>query len=115
MTFPCKEEVIVLEKLAKKQYQIYPDAADYGIEMEKINVPHIRQIIQNIKDVFGNKEYKFKETKWTHGKEVIFNIPIEEDEGYFFGLKLKLTYNNDVIRKKKFMTIEINNTRLWAT
>lgn len=113
MTFPCKEEVIFLEKLAKRQYKIYPDAADFGIETTKMDISIIRQVVANIREVFGCEEYKFKEEQWHNGKSVEFHIPIEEDYGYLYGMTIKLEYNSDPIRKKKFMSIDITNGKLW--
>ena len=110
--FPCKEEFIEFERLARRQHRIYQDACDYGLLMSEFDVNRARDNLRNMMEVFKDPVYHYKAEKWHNGKSVEFEIPIEMDEGQYLGYKFKVSFNKDPGRRIEFITIDITHGRL---
>jgi hypothetical protein len=110
MFFPNKEEIIELEHLAKRQHQIYPDAADYGLLMSEFDNNRVRIIINELLKTYKSQDYQYKKTGWSCGKSIEWNIPLEQDGGVTYGLHVYIAYHNDKTRKIDFITIDIKNS-----
>lgn len=118
MTFPCKESLIELEILAKKQKRIYPDSADCGILITPDNTSEIntaREALRDLMNFYGYKALNWGNPHASGGKSVSLFIPIEAEEvindagddmdlGYA-GVAVDVTYNRDATRKVEFITI----------
>lgn len=111
MTFPCKEELVRFEKLAERQRQIYPDAADYGITLgdlheDKLNA--MRVDLNEMLKVFKKPDYDYRADTWHGGRSVEFFIPIEMDEGMECGYKFRVSFCEDKkVRGGGFVSIDI--------
>jgi len=101
----CGEQLKMLEELAKSQYQVYNDSADYGI----INTPTLQKQIHDICEELA-KTYKIKVKDTDSEKKVELFIPFEiEDEGkYFRGVNVEVTlFKSRLKRCKPFFNINI--------
>jgi len=91
MTFPCKEDLIFIENMAKQQHRIFDDSCDMGVHVaeikEVIDYDIFKQHIKNIIDFYGVKKENYYET-------VIANIaiPVEQDGAYFDCIVLEIIY-----------------------
>jgi hypothetical protein len=117
--FPNKEELIFFEELAKKQQRIYPDAADYGILLNRYGIQINRYGIQtggNLKDQARNNlmklmtSYGYKQDKWSNGTTTKIFIPIEIDEGLYSGETLIVSFNK--LGNKEFLSVDIGRVAL---
>jgi hypothetical protein len=114
MTFPCKEEFVAFEKLAERQRQIYPDAADYGITLGDITsdkLDKLRNDLNEMLKVFKKPDYDYRADTWHGGRSVEFFIPVELDEGMEQGYKFRVSFCEDKkVRGGGFICIDINRT-----
>ncbi len=90
-----KEEIIFFENVAKRQVQLYPDAADVGVRMLDAEMSVMRTMYKSLakvslpkKDFWG--DHVKKESMW--GCTSRFELPIECDEGCEIGIKLNVDY-----------------------
>lgn len=93
MTFPCKEELIALEQLAKRQHRIYDDACDFGIRFDEYDRGAYQVILKDMLKVFGKPRFGYKTEKSEFHRAVEFLIPIEMDEGQELGIKVRVSSN----------------------
>ena len=114
--FPCKEEVIWLEKnVINRQHRIYPDACDVGVYEHEIDIDTARTCVKALIDFYGreggrNGDYKYKSWKSpaTGQKQISFVIPVEEDEGYVFGATVDILGVKPIRRSEKpWICVEI--------
>jgi hypothetical protein len=115
MSFPAKENLIFFEELAKRQTQLFPDACDYGIEIQYSKTK--AEARENLMALM--KIYKYKLTRPENARypyDVDFKncsdtelfIPFEKDEGRYVGVKLIVsfeTYTNNQLFGKKYTEI----------
>ena len=108
--FPEKESVVEFEQAAKKQERIYDDAADYGILLDKANKKIFRDALKSLINFYG-----YTGEKWSSGQSWKIAIKVEEDEyrsGKFHCEILEITWNNDELRHKEFLTVDITSKSL---
>jgi len=98
-----REHLIFFEDLAKRQSQIYPDACDYGVHYNEINIEKVKAITADLKETF-----KCEREEWKNGASVKFFIPFEMDYRQYVGVNLKLACHINKSRKIKFLTIDID-------
>lgn len=121
-----KEEAHVLENIAKKQTQIYSDAADYGYPYNTKNVPPevtaVFDVINELKALDkkypGEKNLVRNRRTWRGGVSVDVIIFWEMDEGYYMGTKYMVTFQhmgNDPSRINKeanaFVSVDVERYR----
>ena len=102
-----REELVVLEKAAKLQRQIYPDAADFGIEINEQNkhvVAEVKAALSSLKEMFSSsvKVSHWGDTKLGGWTCEVF-IPIEYDEGRVVGQIVSVGYN--AVHRTRFIDI----------
>lgn len=106
--FPGKEEFVYFENLAKKQKQIYPDAADYGVELTPEIKNKARAVLTSLM-----KDYGYTLNKWAGGSTTTLFIPVEKDTfNEYAGYELIVSYNKDPKRKIEFLSIDITRKLL---
>ena len=97
-----KEEAHAFKQVAKKQAQIYTDAADNGYPYNTTNPPsEITAVINIIKDL-QQSDKRFPDEKnlvrnrqeWDRGVSVDVIIFWERDQGYDLGTKYSISFNN---------------------
>lgn len=96
-----KEEAFTFEEVARRQRQIYSDAADYGMPYVKSNPPQpIKDLIESVKtfkvlDAEYPKEKSFirRRQTWKGGVQIAIRIGWEIDEGMECGTQYTITYN----------------------
>lgn len=100
---PCKESLVELEKLAKRQKLMYEDALDLGVPYAEVHLPSYRNAVKELMDF-----YKYKAHKWASGKSIDLFIPFEFDEGHYVGVNVKVSGITDPnIAGGGFINIEI--------
>jgi len=110
-----KEEAHTFENVARKQVQIWNDAADYGYPYNTANpTPEITRLINSVHEL---KEYKTlfrKREQWENGVKVTIRIAWELDEGFYHGTQYAFSFNKtpkhpSLIRKDcdAFICVEI--------
>lgn len=110
MTFPCKEEYVAFEQLARRQERIYNDAADMGIPLAKVeNITTLRAQLKELMSFYRNAfPQHYKAVDICRYKSVEMFIPFEQDGPVLAGVTLSVTFNED--RKVKgggFISIDI--------
>ena len=96
------EYLTVLETLARKQDQIYPDACDYGIWETEENTTLIRDAMRGLSDLEGHKT-----TRWETGCACESRLGFEVDNGIVWGVTVKVTKHTDTRKRKAFFSIDI--------
>lgn len=115
MTFPLKENLYVIEQIAKRQHQIYPDSADFGVKVTKDQLKQVGRLLKELKEFYKGKTENwgcFKGEKWNFGgsKTTMF-IPFEIDEGLEVGITLEVSYNRDQYGKEYLTIYEERSSR----
>lgn len=109
MTFPLKEELIYFEQLARRQHQIYPDAADFGVKITPDEQLSTRNILVELMQFYGFKLERWGELSFSHGSRTQVFIPIERDDDdreKYSGIVLDVSYNYDALSKIRFLSID---------
>lgn len=107
MSFPCKENVVFFESIAKRQRLIYNDAADVGYPVDEAGKNLIRRELQELVDFYGSKSTRWGHQQYSHGSTTNVCVPIEEDERDSYScLVVKITHNFNFTHKKEFFVIE---------
>jgi hypothetical protein len=104
--FPGKEEFRVIEDFYKQQRNIYSDAADAGIYSDSSVDNKIKNALKKLQKLHGSKQQK-----WSSGASVTIFVPVEEDEGYYSGMVLTVSKNND----QRLSKTGLNNSKKAAS
>lgn len=95
-----KEESYAFETIAKKQRQIYSDAADKGYPFDYENPPEeVIRVIDIINDLKAkdkeDPELPFVRNRESWGSGVSLDVVFfwEQDEGYYNGTKYHISFN----------------------
>ena len=92
-----KEEASAIERVAKKQKQIYNDAADYGYPYNSMDQPsEIKELynaIQNCKGLVVSREAWGEKGTNVRGSKIVIQIAWEIDEGMECGTRYTISYN----------------------
>lgn len=120
MSIMCREEMYLLEQMAKNQKQIYVDACDYGVMADdKFESPLgiktvrdvMKEILQNLlKCIAGGKVSKWGDGRRMIGRSYDFHIPIEYNDrqpGMVDYIWVNVSYNHDIKAKKEFFSIDM--------
>ncbi len=109
-----KEPLIYLEKIARDQKRIYPDACDAGVIVTGTKDP----VVTTIKDwlytnPIGLDSLKKKTETWGDERtgrcqSTSVFIPFEVDEGYYRGVRVLIGYHQDNARKIKFISVDFD-------
>jgi len=97
-----KEEAYALETVAKKQRQIYSDAADTGYPFNYGNPPQEVSAVLDVITSFRELDKEYPDEKplvrnriaWKGGVSVDIVIFWERDEGYYAGTKYHVSFNH---------------------
>ena len=119
-----KEHAHAFEAVAKKQSQIWNDAADYGYAFDKNNPPQdIKDLLFFVNDLKGTSLQKKRTEDPENGfVELVFRIGWEMDEGYECGTQYTISSQNIGSRSKhnlfnkdanRFINVDIQSYREW--
>lgn len=100
-----KEEIAVLEELAKQQVQIYPDSADFGILASKEVKDIVREVITNLLPLPGSKIKSRYNGKNYIKRSYELRVYWSKSDGTI----VFVTYHNDLLKKKEFFSIDFRN------
>jgi hypothetical protein len=106
-----KEPLAVLEKFAKLQTRIYPDACDYGIFAVPgdTNYQEISQAISELKEFIDYKVSTNMVGKILSHRKFAGFLAFEMDgPGKYCGVLIEVTWTVDTARKTSYFTLEIN-------
>jgi hypothetical protein len=106
----CDSEFFFFEDLAKKQKQIYPDAADYGYKYDDAEIPKIKAALAELRNTYVNTHMSWGDLE-AGGWEVKMFIGAEKDAGFYNGVNLSIRCCRDKKRKVKFITVDISGGR----
>ena len=104
-----KEEICLLETLAKRQRRIWADALDYGIykkDMSKAEVERLRDAAQMLLNLPGSKVL-YKVNLPAVQRQYQFIVMWGRNGKKYDASRCKLSYYKD--RKREFFTIDIDH------
>ena len=111
--FPGKEEFIWLERnILPRQHRIYPDACDYGIFEDEIDLDKTRRAVNELITCFKSPEYGYEAHTGYAWKEVKFYIPIEHDDGRVIGYRVQISGCKGPGIKRPFISIDFTHMAL---
>lgn len=110
--FPGKEALVVLEKLACNQPQIWPDSCDGGILLTPENAS-LQTVIHNACAELATI-YKNKKSKWHLGVGWECFVPFEMEYGLYIGTIVSVSLSGPHKDGKKFFSINLNHHRQTA-
>ncbi|MGZ5485435.1 MAG: hypothetical protein ACXWFB_05955 [Nitrososphaeraceae archaeon] len=114
--FPSKEEFIYLERdIVPYQHRIYPDACDFGIFEDEIDINKVREAVNELIKSYKDPEaYGYKAVSTQSFKEVSFYIPIEydHDEGGYIGYKVVIFGCKGKGIPRPYISISLDHTKL---
>jgi len=105
-----REQIIYFENLAKHQERIYPDAADYGVDVggELFGIKiEARKNLVALMESFKVHVDKWGHTESSHGSTTTIFIPYEKDGGRYVGVELRISHAIDCVRKKEFLSVDL--------
>ncbi len=119
MTFPYKEELIFIEKIASKQHNIFKDSVDVGVHIYEIDEYNkFKEAFKNLKEFYGYNVTFVNDKQRT----VEIAIPVEFDERRYNCIIIEANYfkqtkkHPELIRKNdkdnSFITINFRNEKL---
>jgi hypothetical protein len=115
MTFPHKEDLIVIEQLLPLQKLIHDDAEDFGILIRDTrpgDLDPAREALKRLKDFYGCVTHKWGDTDSSYGRMLSLFIPIEEDEGLWAGTVVTATFNHDSSRRLDYVSFSVHAARM---
>ena len=113
-----REELVVLEKFASMQKQIWPDSADVGLkdsgEDRDVSVIQTAEIRLALHELM--KTFKFTTNKWGEerdgGWQCRLFVPYEQDGDEYQGVMVQVGYHRSRMGTKRqvtFITIDIGS------
>jgi len=105
---PCKEDLIDIEDIAKRQRRLFPDAADVGLWIKDENeqwLVELRRATKNLTKCHGSRIYKGPRLSTVN----IF-VPFEWDEGFIAGETVEIIRQS--FKGKPAMIINIGRAHL---
>lgn len=96
MAFPCKDELNYFKQLAQKQHRILQDSADCGLAYSEVSMDEVRHNLLRMMGVFRQDPDFYEYETRVEGddqagmREVSFFVPIEEEQDFYRGVRLKI-------------------------
>jgi len=95
---PCKEALVLIETVAKKQGRLFDDSCDFGLWTDKMDpseLAALRAAFREIRDFYG-----FKADETSPESKILMFVPFEQDGTQFDGVSIAWTitpYRNRTI------------------
>lgn len=110
MTFPCKEEFLQLEQLAKRQVRIYNDSCDMGTYLTTQQVNELRAAVKELKMFYGGTNWTCNAGRMKQGAVNGIKIPFEIEGDTVLGVSIDVNVVQE--KGKTYASIYISRMNL---